>query len=163
MTLQSVRKFRIQTSAIRETVEAIQSAGQDGYELFVVWSGTRDDEIFTIAKAHIPDQTSYKHDAGLYVRVDGSELHRLNMWLYEAQQVIGVQIHGHPANAYHSKTDDTYPIATLDGSLSIVLPFFGRDGWESSDIAAYRLRKDGWVKLAGPLSDLIEVIGNGVS
>ena len=163
MTLRGVRRFRIQASAIRETMEAIRSAGQDGYELFVVWSGTRDDDIFTVAKVHIPKQTSYKLDAGLCVRVDGPELHRLNMWLYEAQQAIGVQVHGHPSDAYHSETDDTYPIATLYGSLSIVLPFFGRDGWESSDIAAYRLGQDGWVKVADPLNNLIEVIGNGVS
>ena len=163
MTLRGVRRFRIRASAIHETVEAIRSAGQDDYELFVLWSGTRDDDIFTIAQVHIPDQISYKHDVGLCVRVDGSELHRLNVWLYEARQVIGVQVHSHPSDAYHSETDDTYPIATLDGSLSIVLPFFGRDGWESSDIAAYRLGQDGWVKLTGPLSDLIEVVGNGVS
>ena len=163
MTLQGVRRFRIEASDIRETVEAIRSAGQAGYELFVVWSGTRDDDIFTIAKVHVPKQTSYKLEGGLCVRVDGAELHRLNVWLYEAQQVIGVQVHGHPTDAYHSDTDDTYPIATLDGSLSIVLPFFGRDDWESNDIAVYRLWQDDWVELTGPLSDLIEVIGNGVS
>ena len=74
-----------------------------------------------------------------------------------------MQVHSHPADAYHSETDDNYPIATLDGSLSIVLPFFGRDGWESSNIAAYRLGPNGWVELTGPLSDFIEVMGNGVS
>ena len=163
MTLRGVRQFRIKGSAIRETVEAIRSAGQNGYELFVIWSGTRDDDVFTVAKVHIPDQTSYKLYAGLCVRIDGSELHRLNVWLYEAQQAIGVQVHSHPSDAYHSETDDTYPIATLDGSLSIVLPFFGRDGWESSDIAAYRLGQGVWVEIIGPLSDLIEVIGDGVS
>ena len=163
MTLRAVRRFRIQASALRETEEAIRSAGQDGYESFVLWSGTCDDDTFTVAKVHIPEQTSYKLDAGLCVRIDGSELHRLNVWLYEAQQIIGVQVHSHPGDAYHSETDDTYPIATLDGSLSIVLPFFGRDGWESSDIAAYRLGQDGWVGLTGPLSDLIEVITNGAS
>ena len=163
MTLRGVRRFRIQASAIRETEEAIRSAGQRGYESFVLWSGTRDGDTFTVAKVHIPEQTSYKLDFGLCVRVDGSELHRLNVWLYEAEQVIGVQIHSHPWDSYHSETDDTYPIATLDGSLSIVLPFFGRDGWESRDIAAYRLGQEGWVELAAPLSDLIEVIDNGVS
>ena len=97
------------------------------------------------------------------MRIDGAELHRLNVWLYEAHQVIGAQVHGHPCDAYHSETDDTYPIATLDGSLSIVLPFFGRDGWESRDIAVYRLGQDGWVEPTGPLSDFIEVITNGTS
>ena len=144
-------------------MEAIRSAGQDGYELFVIWSGTRDDDVFTVAKVHIPEQVSYKLKTGLCVRIDGSELHRLNVWLYEAKQIIGVQVHSHPADAYHSETDDTYPIATLDGSLSIVLPFFGRDGWESSDVAAYRLGQNGWVELTGPLNEFIEVIGNGIS
>ena len=163
MTLRGVRQFRIKANAIRATVEAIRSAGKDGYELFVIWSGTLDGDVFTVAKVHIPDQVSYNLDGGLCVRIDGSELHRLNVWLYEAQQVVGVQVHSHPADAYHSDTDNTYPVATLDGSLSIVLPYFGRDGWESSDIAAYRLEQDGWNELSGPLSDLIEVIGDGVS
>ena len=163
MTLRGVQRFRIEASAIRETVEAIRSAGQGGYESFVLWSGTRDDDTFTVAQVHIPEQTSYKLDTGLCVRIDGAELHRLNVWLYKAQQVIGVQVHSHPSEAYHSETDDAYPIATLEGSLSIVLPFFGRDGWESRDIAVYRLGQDGWVEATGPLSDFIEVITNGTS
>ena len=163
MTLEDVQRFRIPASAIRETEEAIRSAGQHGYELFVIWSGRRDGHIFTVVNVHIPDQISYKFDDGLCVRIDGPELHRLNVWLYKAQQVIGVQIHSHPTYAYHSETDDTYPIATLGGSLSIVLPFFGRDGWGSSDIAVYRLERDGWLRLIEPLSYLIEVVDNGVS
>ena len=163
MSLRGVQRFRIKAGAIRETEEAIRAAGQDGNELFVIWSGTRDSDIFTVAEVHVPDQTSYKLDSGLCVRVDGSELHRLNVWLYEAQQTIGVQIHSHPTDAYHSETDDTYPIATLDGSLSIVLPFFGREGWGASDIAAYRLGRDGWLRLTCPLSDLIEVVDDGIS
>ena len=163
MTLQGVRQFRIQASAMRETEQAIRSAGQRGYESFVLWSGTRDGDMFTVAKVHIPAQTSYKLDAGLCVRVDGSELHRLNVWLYEARQVIGAQVHSHPGYAYHSETDDAYPMATLSGSISIVLPFFGRDGWGSSGIAAYRLEQDGWLGLTCPLSDLVEVVENGVS
>ena len=163
MTLRGVRRFRIQASAIRETEKAIRSAGSDGYESFVLWSGARDGDTFTVVKVHVPRQTSYKLDAGLCVRVDGSELHRLNVWLYEAQQVIGVQVHRHPAAGYHSETDNTYPIATLEGSLSIVLPFFGRDGWESSNIATYRLGQPGWVELTGALSHLIEVVNDGAS
>lgn len=157
MNLMGVRRFRISACDIRETVEAIRSAGEDGYELFVVWSGTRDHDTFNVANVHIPDQVSYKLDSGLCVRVDGSELHRLNVWLYEAKQVIGVQVHGHPTDAYHSKTDDTFPITTLVGSLSIVLPNFGRDGWGSSGIAAYRLGRYGWLEISPSLSNLIEV------
>ena len=162
MTLRDVRRFRIEASAIHETEKAIRSAGRRGYESFVLWSGTRDDDTFTVAEVHVPKQMSYKLDAGLCVHVDGSELHRLNVWLYETQQVIGVQVHSHPRSAYHSETDDTFPIATLKGSLSIVLPFFGRDGWESSDIAAYRLGSGGWIEVTECLSNLLEVVESGV-
>ena len=163
MTLQGVRRFRVKASAVRETEEAIRSAGGDGYELFVIWSGRRDEDTFEVRDVHILPQVSYRFNDGLCVRIDGSELHRLNVWLYEAQQVVGVQIHSHPRAAYHSETDDTFPIATLDGSLSIVLPFFGRDGFESSDVAAFRLTYDRWLELAAPLSDVVEVLADGAS
>ena len=163
MSLQGVQRFRIKARAISETEEAIRSAGQDGYELFVIWSGTRDGDTFTVAEVHVPCQASYRLDGGLCVRVDGSELHLLNVWLYEAQQVIGAQVHSHPVEAFHSEIDDTYPIATLDGSLSIVLPSFGRSGFGSKDIAAYRLGQDGWLELTGPLSDVMEVVADGAS
>ena len=163
MTLRTVRRFRVPAFALRDTEEAIRSAGQDGYELFVIWSGTPEGDRFTVERAHIPEQTSYKLDLGLCVKISGPALHRLNVWLYEARQVIGAQIHGHPATAYHSQTDDTYPIATLEGSLSVVLPFFGRYGWESNGIAVYRLGRDGWIRVADGFSDLIEVVDNGSS
>lgn len=163
MSLRRVRRFRITEEAVGATVDAIRSAGEEGYELFVIWSGTRDGNVFTVAEVHIPDQVSYKMGGGLCVRIDGSELHRLNVWLYEAQQVVGAQVHSHPRDAYHSDTDNAYPVATLDGSLSLVLPYFGRDGWESREIAAYRLGRDGWYRVRVPLSDLVEVVGDGAS
>lgn len=163
MTLRKVRKFRVQSDGVRKTLDAIRSAGQEGYELFVVWSGTSDGEAFDVDEVHVPRQTSYRLESGLCVRVGGAELHRLNTWLYEARQVVGVQVHSHPADAYHSETDDAYPVATLEGSLSIVLPYFGRDGWESDGIAAYRLIQGNWLEVTRPLNDLVEVVERGAS
>ena len=163
MTLRNIRKFRVQSDGVCKTVDAIRSAGQEGYELFVIWSGMSDGDDFNVAEVHVPRQTSYRLESGLCVRVGGSELHRLNTWLYEAHQVVGVQVHSHPTEAYHSETDDAYPVATLEGSLSIVLPFFGRDGWKSSSIAAYRLIRGIWLEVTGPLSGLVEVGDNGTS
>lgn len=161
MSLRGVKRFRVSARVVHATVAALRFAGRDGLEAFVLWSGRRDGDIFTVADLHFPKQTSYRSYAGLCVKVDGSELHRLNVWLYEAKQVVGVQIHSHPRSAYHSDTDDAFPMATIDGSLSIVLPWFARDGWESAEIAAYRLEEVEWVEVPHPLSELIEVIGNG--
>ena len=163
MTLGNVRKFRVQSDSVRQTLDAIRSAGREGYERFVIWSGTSNGDVFDVAQVHVPKQTAYRLETGLCVRVDGSELHRLNTWLYEAKQVVGVQVHSHPTEAYHSETDDAYPVATLEGSLSIVLPFFARHGWDTDGNAAYRLIEGRWLKVTGPLSDLVEVVENGTS
>ena len=161
MTLNNVRQFRIQKDDMSDTIDAVQSAGQDGYELFVLWTGHIEDEVFVVDAAHAPAQTTYKLESGLCVTVDGEELHALNMWLYQARQILGAQVHSHPTTAYHSPTDDAYPIATQEGSLSVVLPHFGRDGWGSPGIAAYRLVSGSWRKVFEPLESVIEVVPNG--
>ena len=47
MSLRDVQRFRVPASALSETEEAIRVAGRKGYELFVVWSGICDGEVFT--------------------------------------------------------------------------------------------------------------------
>ncbi len=62
------------------------------------------------------------------------------------------RIHSHPAQAFHSPTDDKNPGLTNHGALSIVVPFFGlglRRGLDAC--AVYRLGPDGWRHLdVGP-------------
>lgn len=47
-------------------------------------------------------------------------------WLSLARNNHGVrvQIHTHPGEAFHSLTDDTYPIIHTPGFLSLVIPNF---------------------------------------
>lgn len=131
-----------------ETDQRLRDAGRDGCELFVLWTGVLSGNTFSIQTIHVPKQTSYKGKGGLCVRVDGSELHRLNRWLFENNEELGVQVHTHPTNAYHSETDDAYPIVTERGGISIVVPYFARDGVRGPRVAVYRLDDDGWVEQA---------------
>jgi len=82
------------------------------------------------------------------VRVEGDELHRLNVWLFEHHEQLAAQVHSHPTEAYHSETDDTYPIVTVRGGLSLVVPDFGRSGLRGKGVASYRLGISGWDELA---------------
>ena len=93
--------------------------------------------------------TSWK--LGLMVRVDGDALHQLNTWLYDHEEVLVVQIHAHPTEAFHSATDDTYPIVTAEGSISIVAADFCRQGLLSESTAVYRLDNQSWLELDPPL------------
>jgi hypothetical protein len=159
MTLETISRFSVTGGILDRTEAAIRAAGADGYELFVLWTGAINDEAFNVITPHVPKQTSYRLDTGLCVRVAGAELHRLNRWMFEAGEILGVQVHSHPTAAYHSETDDAYPMVTVLGGLSIVVPQFGRDGIEGPGTAAYRLSRDGWTELGSDgVARVLEVV-----
>ena len=151
MSLQPIQVFEIPARVVGETEEALAGAGKDGYELFVLWTGHVHGTTFEVLRTYVPTQNSYRLDSGLCVRVEGKELHLLNQWLYNEKQILGIQIHTHPKEAFHSETDDAYPIVTALGGLSIVVPFFCREGLWSRGTVVYRLTEGGWIEI--PVSD----------
>lgn len=154
MTLAQVERFQLPTTIVVQTEEALRTAGRRGCEAFVLWSGRQIGRLFSVRTAHVPIQEAYRLSSGLCVRVDGAELHRLNVWLYEANEVLAVQVHAHPDAAYHSDTDDAYPIVATIGGLSIVAAEFCRHGLFSRSSAFYRLESKGWTECS---PGLIEV------
>ena len=50
-----------------------------------------------------------------------------DVWVALAERHEGVrmQVHTHPQEAFHSPTDDAYPIVQTPGFLSLVIPDFG--------------------------------------
>lgn len=147
-TFDSIREFIIPPDICDETDHQLRAAGRDGAERFVLWSGVIDKDLFLVRTIHVPKQTAYRLPEGLCVRVEGDELHRLNVWLFENGERLGIQVHSHPTEAYHSDTDDTYPIVTTRGGLSLVVPDFGRYGVRGRDTALYRLDSSGWGELS---------------
>lgn len=147
-SLESVARFVVPEEVVSLTDEQLRLAGRIGCECFVLWSGVQDRETFQIRSAHVPAQTAYRLPDGLCVRVEGSELHRLNLWLFEHGEELAVQVHSHPTDAYHSDTDDAYPIVAVRGGLSIVVPDFARDGLRGQGVAYYRLAPAGWEELS---------------
>jgi hypothetical protein len=145
VTLPDVRRFQVPRDVVVETEGALQHASRDGYEVFVLWSGTIEDDRFVVRTPHLPKQKSYRlrgHE--LLVRVEGEALHELNARLYETREILGVQVHAHPTTAFHSNTDDTFPIVTTLGGLSIVAPDFCYRGLFVPGTAIYRLEAQGW-------------------
>lgn len=139
------------------TEEHLRRAGARGFELFVVWTGHVEGAVFSVVNGHVPRQTSAKTESGLLVRVEGDALHQLNVWLYEHGETLGAQIHAHPDDAYHSDTDDTFPIVTTVGGLSLVVPEFCRDGLLPRS-AAFRLSSAGWMRSHQPVAELVDVV-----
>jgi hypothetical protein len=152
VTLEAVREFVIPLQLVDQTLEPLHEAGRRGYEAFVLWGGRfLDDDRFEFVSAYFPEQTTSRGEEGLLVRVDGEALFRVNRAFYESGLVLGGQVHSHPTDAYHSEIDDTYPLVTLVGALSGVVPDFGDGGRERlSEWAWYRLVAVGeWAPVGG--------------
>jgi len=154
MSLETVERFVVPPSVVADTEEALRRAGKEGYELFVLWSGAANGDRFLARTTHVPKQTSYRLKTGLCVRVEGDALHDLNTWLYEHNEVLAVQVHAHPRKAFHSDTDDAYPIVTMRGGLSIVAATFCRRGLLTRHTAYFRLLDGQWREQA---SSVVEV------
>lgn len=146
-TFESIRKFVVPADVCEQTDWQLRDAGNSGDERFVLWSGIIDQDRFLIKTAHVPKQTAFK-GCGLGVHVGADELHRLNVWLYTNNEQLGIQVHSHPTEAFHSETDDRYPMVTTLGGLSLVVPDFGHFGVRGQATALYRLTATGWKALS---------------
>src|SRR3990170_6468375 len=78
----------------------LRESGKEGVEGVALWAGAIADSVFEIKNTIIPAQTAYKMEMGLLYSVDGEELHKINMWLYQNKMTLVAQIHSHPTEAY---------------------------------------------------------------
>jgi proteasome lid subunit RPN8/RPN11 len=155
--LADVDRVRVPLPLALEAHIHLQRAGDRGVEGFALWAGIVEDRTADVRATYIPAQEALRAEEGLVVFVDGAELHRLNMWLYYQGLTLIAQLHSHPGEAYHSDTDDAFPIATAIGSLSLVIPDFACAPFDLARCAVYRLSARGmWTRLdAAQTSTLI--------
>lgn len=142
--------------------EHLRQVGGEGYEGFALWAGRRDGSVFRVLETVIPAQRGIRSEGGVCVAVDGDELFRLNVHLYERGHALIAQLHSHPGEAYHSETDDAFPIATTVGAFSLVVPDFAVRPFSLERSAVYRLLPGrGWVGLPpGEVRKIIHLVDN---
>jgi proteasome lid subunit RPN8/RPN11 len=148
--LSSINKVILPEDEIASVYAHLREVGKRGFEGVALWTGNYlSEDTFEIKNTIIPNQKTYNREGGLLYIVGEEELHRINLWLYENKQTLISQIHSHPGEAYHSSTDDSFPIIARMGALSIVVPEFGLRAFALEDWAVYRLfPHEGWVELS---------------
>lgn len=158
--LLQIQRILVPSNCIQLAHMHLQRMGQLANEGFALWAGDVRGEDFLVQETIIPNQRAVRTATGMCVTVDGNELHRINVWLYEHRMTLVAQLHSHPSDAYHSETDDTYPIATASGSVSIVVPNFAQTNFSLTECAIYRLLPEcGWVLLkAREVQDLLLLV-----
>ena len=126
--LLDIGTFVVPRIVIENTIQFLQEVGSEGYEGFVLWGGQAHPEgSLRFTSVIIPEQHGMMTEKGLLVFVDGEALFKVNKTLYERNEILAGQVHTHPTSAYHSSTDDHYPLVTLLGAMSVVIPDFARN------------------------------------
>jgi hypothetical protein len=111
-------------------------------ECVVYWTGPAGEDL--VDRVEHPD-----HRAGSYgYQIDDRWLTTFSRDLALSQRSVRAQVHTHPGRAFHSETDNRWPIVAQEGFLSIVIPDFAA-GEPTLDAAWIgRLEADGrWRRL----------------
>jgi hypothetical protein len=152
-----ITTFIVGAGVLNTSLTFLRSVGTSQSEGFVLWTGVRENlTAFRFTSALIPEQQAITTDRGLLVTVDGEALFAINKAAHARGEIVAAQVHTHPTSAFHSGTDDHYPLVTLLGALSIVIPDFAVNAPNDIDHWAwYRLFGYGHWAHVGPETEVV--------
>lgn len=145
-----IGRIELTTDFVGRTFHILQRCGRGECECAVYWTGpTCEDRVDLIEHPN--------HNRSAF----GYEVHDnwlTEFWkrLAESKRSAKVQVHTHPGQAFHSATDDQWPLVSQPGFLSIVIPNFatGQPSLENTWIGC--LQPDGtWRHLKSPAEAII--------
>lgn len=151
--------------AIRKRVVAasehfLRSRGALGHEGFLLWIGVvAGPQLTEVTRIKVPDQVATATADGVAVDLTPQAHWSLTDDLGPGETFVA-RVHSHPGRAYHSAKDDSNPVLTHEGAISVVVPDFSRRPLVLSSCAIYRLRIGlGWVPIpAGEVSVMFHVV-----
>jgi len=111
--------LRASSSVWTGTLEQFRRCGEGCRECVTYWTGPRDEPGRVDAVVH-PLHTA---GPGSY-QIDDRWLHTFWVELGRSGRSVRVQVHTHAFDAFHSRTDDLWPIVHMPGFLSLVVPSF---------------------------------------
>ncbi|MDE1468325.1 hypothetical protein [Aurantiacibacter sp. D1-12] len=138
---------------IEETFHVLRSCGDNRRECQLYWVSSWNDPLKLLEVVHP------RHLSSAYaLSIDSGWINEFWNDLADRGMGVRVQVHTHPSEAFHSATDDAYPLLPEAGFLSLVIPDFAMgpvgfdraylteiqsDGsWQQVDIEA-RIQIDG--------------------
>jgi hypothetical protein len=138
--------LRLPGRLLEETFGHFRRCGQGRRECQVLWVGPWSDSTRISRAVH----SGHRAHAGGFDVDDGW---LSDFWLKLAEEGLGVrvQVHTHPTHAFHSPTDDAFPVLQTPGFLSLVIPDFalGAIGFQAAYLT--ELQPDGgWREVSIP-------------
>ena len=154
--MSDVLRYVVPRAIIGESVRKLRSLSGGYRESVILWTGTHRAEEAMVRRIVVPRQRA----SALHFDVPLRERLRLARELAGCGEKLLVQLHTHPAEAFHSDTDDRLALPRHTGAISIVVPDFAAE-WEGdlSQLSVNRHLGEGvWEELSQEaVTMLIEV------
>jgi hypothetical protein len=115
--------FNIPQSVINQTKEFMIKMGKKQKEGLVFWSGNFENDIANIRTVINPHNVS----SAISAQTNNKGLEQIFDVLRKNNEFLFIQVHSHPASAFHSSIDCNEAISFKKGFISIVVPFYGND------------------------------------
>ena len=136
--------YRLPRRMIDETFATLRSCG----------AGERECKLYWLSSWSAPEQLTEVshpgHDSSRYgLTIDDDWITRFWNELTDRGIGVKVQVHTHPGTAFHSATDDAYPLIHEIGFLSLVIPNFACGPIGFGDAYLTEIQADGsWRQVA---------------
>jgi hypothetical protein len=137
------RPLELAVNVLDATFRHLRECGRGECECVVYWTGPSDSSRANAVEHPVHHRAAFGYQIG--------DAWLTDFWkrLAASKRGIKAQIHTHPGEAFHSATDDTWPIVSQAGFMSIVIPDFGRGAISLKTAWIGRLDPDGsWRHLA---------------
>lgn len=114
-----MHRYRISRRMVEETFATFRSCGENRRECQLYWLSPWSSPGVLTELAHP------KHRSNCYgLSVESNWISRFWNDLTAKGLGVRIQVHTHPGEAFHSRTDDSYPLLFDVGFLSLVIPNF---------------------------------------
>lgn len=144
--------YRISFDLLSRTFKHFRECGEGRRECQALWTSAWQSPQTITDVVH----PTHRASAGGFL-LDSAWLNAFWIRLADVGSGVRVQVHTHPREAFHSSTDDAYPIVHTPGFLSLVIPNFAMGPVGFKDAYLTEITKDGrWKEI--PCEDRLQII-----
>ena len=146
-------RYAIAPTLIAQTFAELRKCGSGHRECQILWTSPWTEQERILRIVH-PDHSS----SGGGFQLNSQWLTRFAFELEGLQEGVRVQVHTHPGRAFHSSTDDRFPMVSTPGFLSLVIPNFAQGPVGFKDAYLTELQPDGcWMQVT-EIEDRIRIL-----
>jgi proteasome lid subunit RPN8/RPN11 len=141
--------LRLASDVVQKTFATLRECGCGDCECVVYWIGPSEADVVNGVEHPIHRRSPFGYEI--------NDRWLMDFWkrLAASKHSVKAQVHTHPGEAFHSATDDNWPIVSQEGFHSIVIPDFATGEISLRNAWIGRLRGDGvWYRLGA-----LEAIG----